>query len=217
MSRRIVILFAQESEARATLDALKAEPLIHHSLNIWSEGEKCSCYLFSQGRIVLTGMGTHAAQMAVATHAMHGDLFWNLGFAATLNENQPLTTLVPIQTVDKHCMLPAVGLDPLSHHCLSTTLPSFALETAAGARLISSDYPIHNATLRQQLALKWDLVDMEGYGIAFAAQALAKKCQLWKIVSDFASPGGRELIRKNKPLFSEKLANFVLEQLKLHL
>ena len=60
---------------------------------------------------------------------------------------------------------------------------------------------------------QWDLVDMEGYGVAFAAAALGKKCRMWKIISDFTSPEGRDLIRKHKKELSEKIAEKILENL----
>jgi nucleoside phosphorylase len=91
--------------------------------------------------------------------------------------------------------------------------PQIYGKTQEGDKLISSDFPIHDETLRKNLGTEWDLVDMEGYGVAFAAHALGKKCRIWKIISDFALTGGRSLIRKNKTLLSEKIADAIVKQL----
>ncbi|MCH9627977.1 MAG: hypothetical protein S4CHLAM2_16260 [Chlamydiales bacterium] len=157
---------------------------------------------------MLSGVGIQAAQMAVATYAPHVEEVWNLGLAGTLHDQLPIGETVTIEAVGKY--IPSGPLDPESQNCVDATVPHFSIDHGTH-KLISSDFPIHDLTHRQSLSQQWDLVDMEGYGVAYAAHHLGKKCRMWKIISDFASPGGRALIRKNKAQLSEHLAEIVYE------
>lgn len=210
MSKKL-ILFAQHSEAVHTLEKLNAQEDSLSKAFIWSEGEIPTCYRFAEGLIIIGNVGIHYAQLAVSKHIHECDEVWNIGLAGSLNDTIPLGSLVSIEKVGKYTSLPS-NLDPLSFQCYSNTLPPFALATQ-GVKLISSDFPIHDHTLRNSLSKEWDLVDMEGYGVAFATVHHCKPCRLWKIVSDFASPGGRELIRQNKPQLARKIAEFLSIQL----
>ncbi len=175
---------------------------------IWTEGEVPSAYTFEKGWIVLSNVGIHAGQMAVAKYAHLVDEVWNLGLAGALKDHLPLGHILPIQTVGKY--IPSGELDAYSEQCVRTTVPPLTLKCGKNG-LVSSDFPIHDPLHRTHLAEQWDLVDMEGYGIAYAAASLGKNCRMWKIVSDFASPGGRALIRKNKARLSEQLAETIYE------
>ncbi len=162
--------------------------------------------------------------MTVAEYAQNIGEVWNLGLAGALDGGLPLGEIVEIKSVGKY--ISSGTLDPLSQECVRSAIPHLDLDlgfpynggeslpfslSAPGGRLISSDFPIHDAQHREYLSKTWDLVDMEGYGIAYAACYLGKKCRMWKIVSDFASPGGRELIRKNKARLSERIAEKIYE------
>lgn len=156
----------------------------------------------------MSSVGIQAAQMAVATYAPHVDEVWNLGMAGALRDQLPIGETVMINHIGKY--VPSGLLDAYSQECVDTTLPHLSIDYGTH-KLISSDFPIHDLNHRQHLSQKWDLVDMEGYGVAYAAHHLGKKCRMWKIISDFASPGGRALIRKNKAQLSEHLAKIVYE------
>ena len=66
-----------------------------------------------------------------------------------------------------------------------------------GKRLLSSDYPIWDDELRAQLGKTHDIVDMEGYGVAKAAEVLGIPCRIKKLISDLASSGGwKDLVNK---------------------
>ena len=212
MSSKILLVFAQVGEAKATIHHLNATAIDGEMAHIWSEGHIPCCYRFERGWIVISNVGLHAAQMTVAKYAHNCDEVWNLGLAGSLRGKLPIGEILSIDTVGKYIPLADDALDPRSKECLSFTLPHFVLE-GAGGKLISSDFPIHDAAHRNHLGAQWDLVDMEGYGIAYACRALGKKCRMWKIISDFASPGGRELIRKHKEALSEKIAATILESL----
>ena len=212
MNTDILIVFAQAGEARGTLERLNAQAVEGEMANVWGEGVVPCCYRFERGWIVISSVGLYAAQMAVAKYGLHCDAVWNLGLAGALRGSDPIGSLVTIESVGKYIPLEREHLDSRTEECLSFTIPNLSLE-ASGVKLISSDFAIHEVSHRERLATQWDLVDMEGYGIAYACGALGKKCRMWKIVSDFASPGGRELIRKHKAELSERLADKIMESL----
>lgn len=187
---------------------MKAEPVQGSTKLIWSEGEIPSAYSFEGGWIVLSNVGIHAAQMTVTQHSSQFEEIWNIGMAGALREELPIGEIVTIERVGKY--VPSGVLDTRSQEYVLTTVPSFFIGNE-GSKLISSDFPIHDHTHRNPLGQEWDLVDMEGYGIAYAAYHLGKKCKMWKIISDFASPGGRELIRKHRTKLSEMIAEKIHE------
>lgn len=205
---RVLLIFAQLAEAEAVIRRTCAEPVAGETAHIWSEGIVPSCYRFEKGVIAICNVGLHSAQMSVAKHAVHCEEVWNLGLAGSLKEGLPIGEIISIDQVGKYIPIEEESLDPRSQECISFTLPTLLL-AGNGSRLVSSDFPIHHTQHRERLASKWDLVDMEGYGIAYASAALGKKCRMWKIISDFASPGGRELIRKHKKALAEKIADVV--------
>ncbi len=206
---RILIVFAQVAEAAATLRSLQAEPVVGEMTHVWSEGEIPCLYRFDRGWIAISSVGLHAAQMSVARYSHPCDEVWNLGFAGALNDRHPVGSLLSIGTVGKYIPVPPESLDARTQECLAFTIPHLHLEKQAG-HLISSDFPIHHLEHKACLARQWDLVDMEGYGIAYASQHLGKTCRMWKIVSDFASPGGRALIKTHKAQLSEQIAENIL-------
>lgn len=205
-----LFIFAQLSEARAFIQRTQA---VAHSdtLNIYTEGNVPCRYTCEHGTIILSGMGIHYAQMAVAKYADLADEVWNLGLAGSLRGEHPIGQLFEIMSIGKYVALDE-DLDASSKASLKFATPDLRLDNHGG-RLISSDFPIHNSSHKQRLSAQWDLVDMEGYGIAFAAHSLGKKCRMWKILSDFAMPGGQELIRKHKAALSEKIADTICEKL----
>lgn len=193
-----LIVFAQHAEAAATLRTLNAKAVPGEIRFIKSEGELPCCYTFDQGVIALSSIGIHAAIMTVAKYGNEVDEIWNLGMAGALHDHLPIGKKLVIETVGKYT--------PDSY------IPPITFGNGVG-RLVSSDFPVHDSNFRTLLSQNWDVVDMEGYGVAYAAHYLGKKCRMWKIVSDFASPGGRELIQKNKPYVSELLAETIYEAL----
>ena len=211
---KALIIFAQVAEAKALLRLTAAAPIDGEMTSIWSEGEQVCLYQFDQGYIAISGVGIHAAQMAVAKYSHLCEEVWNVGLAGSLREELLLGELRSIDTVGKYIPIDERTLDEKSQECLAFTVPHLSLRGEQG-RLISSDFPVHDPSHRHSLGKAWDLVDMEGYGIAFAARALGKTCRMWKIVSDFASPGGRELIRKHKDELSTRLATKIIENLQI--
>lgn len=209
-----LIVFAQLLEAKNLIERLSAQVVSGEILEVWSEGSIPNCYQFEKGLIVISNVGLHGAQMAVSKYGHGMDEVWNIGFAGSLNDQLPIGDILEIDKVGKY--LPEEALDPISQDCFFSTVPPLLIngkKESGGGRLLSSDFPIHSASKRDNLKKDWDLVDMEGYGIAFACHYLKKKCRIWKIVSDFASEGGREMIRKNRNALSIKIAGFIEELL----
>lgn len=192
-----LIAFASLWEAQNTLDALDAQPLVDGHL-----------YSFSAGKIVITGKGVVAAAVAVAKHADDVDAIWNIGVTGALHPEYSLGTVMPIQHVSKHLSLPS-HLDSHSEDVAAKTSPPLTLPQE-GRRLISSDYPIHDAALRQSLAQHADVVDMEGYGVVAAAQYAGKPCMLRKVVSDFCQSQGWQVIHQQKNTLSAQMADIVV-------
>ncbi len=186
-----LILFATEREARATIKRLKATACKDY-------------YLFSEGIIAITGMGIHAAQAMCMRFALEVEEIWNLGIAGSFRSDIQWGEVVAISSVGK--LVPHMEkLDTKSQEIASQALPLFSL-TSSGYRLLSSDVPIHDLELHGNLSDRGDLVDMEGYGIAYAAAFYKRPCYMWKVVSDFCSPEGRERIWDNLDTYSECLS-----------
>lgn len=209
---KVLIVCALFKEAEALINHLNAKPITGFTQELWNEGTLPSYYHFPEGALVLSGMGVHAAQLAVTQHASRFDEIWNIGLAGSLNSSPSIGTILPVKSVGKYVSLSKEETDPITYSCMERHLPHMLLGDQ-GERLISSDFPIHNQEHRSVLSSNWDLVDMEGYGIAYAAKHLKKTCRMWKIISDFSAPGGRALIEKHIAELSEKLALHVKEEL----
>lgn len=208
---KLLIVFATQKEASATIDLLEAIPVIGHQRTIWPEEEATSLYSFEKGWIALSSIGIANAQMTIAQHAHLVDEVWNLGLAGGLQEKHCVGDLLSIHNVGKYIPL---EIDRTSFLMGETANPWLSLHSPLKeASLLSSDFPIHDARLRSSLQKKWDLVDMEGYGVAFAAHYFEKKCRMWKVISDFARIGGRDLIKQHIVELSYLLANKVKEEL----
>ncbi len=150
-----------------------------------AEKEENDVWRYSEGWIVVSGWGCEKAHKTALTYGPRVDVIWNLGIAGALVDTLALGTMHRISQVGKS--------------------KSPSLDLKGTKRLFTSDVPIHDSVSRQTLAKEWDLVDMEGYGVAQAARALEKECHLFKLVSDFAKKETRELILKNMRKNSEVL------------
>lgn len=156
-------------------------------------------YSFNQGVIVISGMGSLSSLKAVLEHGKNATEIYNLGLAGSLNGNLELGQIVEVACVDKYIPFD----DPIAKKAFPTL-------GGQGLKLVTSDFPLHDAAIRKKWAEAWDLVDMEGYGVAFGAKELGKKYRLIKIISDFASENGRTLINQNIEKNAELLAYYLL-------
>lgn len=202
-----LILFATKREALKTINYLQAKPLPEHKILIWSEGVVHSEYQFDEGWIALSGFGIQAAQLAVSKYASKIDEVWNLGCAGALNTTLSIGELYAVERVGKY--LPHPSFDPLTQECFESNVPVFNVGHK-GIRLVSSEFPLFDQKIRKKIHSDWDSVDMEGYGIAFAAHYLQIKCRMWKIISDFADKKGRKNLHTHIEEYSEKIAQHVM-------
>ena len=133
--------------------------------------------------VVVTGVGKTAAAVATATALAARDRSGlevvNIGSAGALRPD--LKGLYLPSTVLNHDMsaeaVRALGLDP--HERLR-------LDRGDGTTLASGDVFVTDPQVRDRLAHDADLVDMEGYAVAYAAQAFDVPVRLVKHVSDNA-------------------------------
>ncbi len=186
----LLVIFAHPNEAKESLLRFKAEP------------QEPGLYRFDRGYIAVTGMGCFAALSSLLPIFPHIVEIWNLGFCGALKQDLPIGSLYPIAEVEKHLFLPP--LDPVSLQIAKNNHPLISLPSN-GKKLITTDCPIHDPSLKA--TLNGDLVDMEGYAIAYAAERFNKPCRLWKVVSDFASPHGRDSILRHSAELSHLLAH----------
>lgn len=188
LKKTLLITFATEKEAAATL----------HRLHAHKDG---SLYRFDKGAIFITGIGSLAAAVNLATVISPFTEIWNMGLAGSRKKQEGI---FPIGSITKFCHMPPTT--SLHSRTFFTPPPLLLRE---GAKLITSDFPIHD----QSLDIEGDLVDMEGYGVALLCQKMHKKLKMWKIVSDFAEPGGEVRIRAMMDSLSVQLAHFIEEML----
>jgi adenosylhomocysteine nucleosidase len=139
--------------------------------------------------LVITGLGKTAAAVATARAlAAYGDAsrvtVVNIGTAGTLHEG--LDGLHEVGTVLNHDInadvVRSLGYDPEE-----------LLEIGpAAVTLATGDVFVTDPAMRDQLAARAHLVDMEGYAVAYAARSFGARVRLVKHVSDRADEGAMD-------------------------
>lgn len=148
----------------------------------------------SYGKIIITGMGSLNAYHAILRHQRGVDGIINIGFAGAFDLSLPLGSLHEVSLVEKR---------EFASHPL----------TSSGKRLLSSDRPLRSNAAREKYASRYDLVDMEGFGVALAAKRLQLPVTLIKCVTDHVSDEPPVALRERALFFSKVLS----ERLKLTL
>ncbi len=183
MLQHPLIVFATYAEAAPTLKALAAAELTPDRY-----------YRSELADIVITGMGALAAAAAIGRYGQNASCMINVGIAGALIPDVTLGQAVSVSQVMRNPILPD-NLDPYSQDFHRSLFPILPI-AEEGVRLITSDYPIHHPELSRHLRQHGDIVDMEGYGVALAAQQLGIPCQIDKVVSDFTNLEGPRMIRE---------------------
>jgi adenosylhomocysteine nucleosidase len=139
--------------------------------------------------VLVTGLGKTAAATALARHLATrddlGDLVVvNLGTAGALHDG--IEGLFEVGTVINHDIsadaIRALGYDPRER-----------LTVGPGDTVLASgDVFVTDPAVRARLAAQAQLVDMEGYAVAYVAAELGVPCRLVKHVSDNADEGARD-------------------------
>ncbi len=187
-----LIVFATLIEAKSSLLKLKAKSV------------EDNLYRFDEGLVVLSGVGALAACSALFRYGGECSEIINLGAAGALNPALELHSIQTISSVKKHLSFPE-NIDSGSRAFAMSASPLIPLENSSGRRLLSSDFPLFTTERTQEMA-ECDLVDMEGYGLAFAARLLKKRLTMIKVVSDFARAGDRALLHRELERLSEILS-----------
>lgn len=191
----IAFLFATEQEAQGTIELLKAKQI-----------DKAN-FLFAQGMIVITGMGLLKSSQTALMLPKQINRACNLGITGALNDAFEPCSIHTISEVGFYLPLPG----KLSKRCISLAqmgYPKLQLspcKAACDKRLVSSNFPIHDEKLRDELNLFYDFVDMEGYGIASSLKRRRIPFDMIKLVSDFAKQTTKHDIMKNLPIYSKLL------------
>ena len=142
--------------------------------------------------VLITGIGKTAAAIAVAerlaTWAAQGRdltelLLLNVGTAGALHDHyEGLHEVGAVRNHDMNAeVVRSLGYDPEEH-----------IEWGEGVHLASGDTFVADPEVRDQLATWADLVDMEGYAIALAAQHFGCSLRMIKHVSDQADEGAMD-------------------------
>jgi len=142
-------------------------------------------YESSLGRILISGMGMERTRKALTRLKEPFSEIWNFGCVGALRD-LPLGSVAKVRTVSDGAEWIDIGEE--------------------GWNLYTSPSPIHNRIRRAELAQHWDVVDMEGFVVAQYAEQRKIPCRMCKVVSDFASEGGKTLIRQQMKGVSEQLA-----------
>jgi nucleoside phosphorylase len=193
-----LFLFATMAEAMPFIGEIEAG----------QSAEDSRLYEFDGGGVVVSGLGMVRAAAATALYAPRYQRVVNAGIAGALGADTELGTIMEIGCVGRYLHFPE-GTDQGSRSWMANeNQPIFFGD--AESRLVSVDFPLHNGVVRDELSMEWELVDMEGYGVALAAQQVGKPFRLVKCVSDFCSTGGHALIKENIARLSKELAEYLL-------
>jgi adenosylhomocysteine nucleosidase len=133
-------------------------------------------------QVVVTGLGKTAAAVATTQALLESDrdgvTVVNIGTAGALREG--VAGLHEVGTVVNHDMngdaIRALGYDPQDELVVGTS----------EVVLASGDVFVTDPVVRERLAARAHLVDMEGYAVAFACARLGVPVRLVKHVSDNA-------------------------------
>lgn len=133
--------------------------------------------------VVLTGVGKTSAAVAVAKALAARDtsdlVVLNIGTTGALRDGLSGVYL-PSEVINHDInaeAVRAIGLDPQE---------SLKIEGGDGTVLASGDVFVSDPAIRDRLAQRAHLVDMEGYGVAFACREFGVPVRLVKHVSDSA-------------------------------
>lgn len=159
--------------------------------------------------VLLTGIGKVAAAVAVsaAIAERRPSFVLNVGTAGALRDG-----LAGIHRIGRvlehdvdHAALGAlIGEDLRGEIVLDETEPTI---------LATGDAFVADERVRQALAVRAHLVDMEGYAIAKACLAAGVPCELVKVVSDTASEGAARSWKEQVEVTAHTIAEVVATRL----
>jgi adenosylhomocysteine nucleosidase len=159
--------------------------------------------------VLLTGIGKVAAAVAVsrAIAEREPSLVLNVGTAGALRDG--LEGVHRIGRVLEH----DVDHDALGALIGERIVGEVVLDPDEPITLATGDAFIADAHVRAGLAVRADLVDMEGYAVARACEAGGVPCELVKVVSDTASEDAARSWREEADRTARVIAEVVRERL----
>jgi adenosylhomocysteine nucleosidase len=191
---KTLIVFATHEEAQPTIDLLAAQPFT------------CSIpwfYEWEKGFLVVSGIGSFSTFVSLNAISQSIDTIFNFGLAGALNRSLELGTLLPVSRCSKLLWHPG-GAEAAKMTASYDACPELAFEAEQEISLVSSDFPVYGT-----LSQPFDLVDMEGYAVAFFAKKQEKPCQLYKVVSDYCDASSSTLIKQGLKKHAEAIAQFI--------
>jgi len=187
-----LVCFATFEEAKGTLDHFCPQKV------------NSGLYSSSRALFAITGIGPFASHIITLALSENIDEIINIGLAGSYRQDLEIGSIHPIRRCSKFLWHPK-GKEA----SLISAAASFAPLTLAneGLELVTVDFPQYIA--KGPLAEEFDLVDMEGYGIAIAAEMKGIPCKLYKIVSDHCSEKSVSQIQAKLTHLSEQMAKFL--------
>ncbi|GLY32636.1 nucleosidase [Kineosporia sp. NBRC 101731] len=160
--------------------------------------------------VLITGIGkvhTTLTLMTALAAGVHPSSLVNLGTAGALRPG--LSGVHEVSTVIQHDLDTAL-LRTLTGETYGAPVE---LPHTGGVTLASGDSFVADGVLKDSLALRAHLVDMEGYAVAATAQRLGLPARLVKIVSDDADEGAAKSWPVTVAECARALADWVAREL----
>lgn len=196
--------------------ALEARPFIdHHRLKCLDEQQPCLTYEGDGMLLIISGMGFLKGGVALSqvlqTQEKSGNAITrviNYGIAGALTERFALEEVACIDRVVKYN--PVEYAKTRFNKFFASAFPEIRLTGHAenAVVLATSDHPVLTEGDARLAARRAHLVDMEGYGYAFAAGAFGIPIQLIKGVSDYARKESEASFRKQVKRTLDSLLNY---------
>jgi adenosylhomocysteine nucleosidase len=205
----IGIVFATRKEAAPLLARLPSvEPLPGRLPLFKAGGGRLTEFV-----LILGGIGKVAAALATAYLILeHGvQRLINVGLCGSLTHTSKGKAQVGVlYRISKAC---EGDLKPFNRQAAPVSLDQESFSGLPTGRLVTCDTPVFDRKRKKELALLGDLVDMEGAAVARVAESFGVPCSLLKGVSDFADTCGRDHLKANLSMVSEKIALTLLAEL----
>lgn len=197
---RPLLIFATLAEAQTTVDESAATPL---NSRLWQS------LAFD---ILICGMGSHEALYYLQQTLSQGSYsrLINAGCAASLQHGARQGEVFTVQRVEK--ILEQLAPHPHAKKLFEQLYPPYNLELFphyAGKVLGSVDCPVHQVSFSNHLSGHIQLLDMEGYTLAWLAKQWALPLSMIKYVSDFGNSEGPVMLKQELKVASEKLWNIL--------
>ena len=203
----ILLAFATTIEAQPFID--------YHSLTRQHTSSSYTVYGGDTISLIITGMGALKGavylseiiqQRKLAGHPVTEVI--NYGVAGSVCDTLALGEIVVVDKVIKYD--PVEFSKPQPDKYFSSSFPDITLTLKKKDRTIlaTSDHPVFTEDDAHRVAQNAQLVDMEGYGYAFAAHGHEIPIQLVKGISDFAYKESEQSFKKTMGRVLQELLSF---------